>query len=261
LVFEIDDDLWSVPPENKAAHEKFGDPAVRDRLRRNAEAADAVFVSTEPLAKVLGEYNDRVYVLENCVPEGLISMRDAWTTRLDSRVIVGWAGSATHSVDFAVMPRSLFKALDEDRRVTVVHTIGPDFFTPNGVRAGKVARTPWKDDLVDYYRALNFDICLIPLADLPFNTSKSSIKFLEAASLGIPVVASAVGPYAADIEHGVTGFLASSNRDWTRYLDRLLRSPGLRRRIGENARAYARTRAIEGNTWRWEQALAEVISR
>ena len=54
--------------------------------------------------------------------------------------------------------------------------------------------TSWNANLVDYLHNLDFDIGVAPLAYNVFNRSKSDIKVLEYASLGIPAVASDVRP-------------------------------------------------------------------
>src|SRR6516162_6676698 len=68
LVYELDDDLWSVTPENWNAYELYNKPDIRDAVEHAAETADLVTVSTEPLAQVLRQFSPRVAVLPNCVP-------------------------------------------------------------------------------------------------------------------------------------------------------------------------------------------------
>jgi glycosyltransferase involved in cell wall biosynthesis len=177
----------------------------------------------------------------------------------DGTLIVGWAGSDTHAGDFAILPAGLFRQINADRRL-IVHAIGPNYFSRLGVHPGKIAHDPWFDDLVDYYRHLNFDIALIPLADNGFNRSKSAVKFLEMSALGIPSIASAAGPYADVVDHGRTGFLARSERDWSKYLTKLINSPDLRARIGSAAREWARTQTVDRHAALWEQALIEITS-
>src|SRR6202040_2211951 len=46
-----------------------------------------------------------------------------------------------------------------------------------------------------------FDILLAPLEENPFNRCKSSIKMLEGAAIGAPVLVSPVKPYIDFIEH------------------------------------------------------------
>ncbi|KAB2966288.1 tetratricopeptide repeat protein [Zoogloea sp.] len=59
----------------------------------------------------------------------------------------------------------------------------------------------------------------------------------EAMATGLPVVAHAAGGFAQIIEHGRNGFLFHSDAEALSIIDALRASPGLRRSVGEAARA------------------------
>jgi len=81
------------------------------------------------------------------------------------------------------------------------------------------------------------DINIAPLVDNPQRRAKSAVKYLEAALVGVPTVASRLDPYQHDITDGVTGLLAATHTDWEGCLSRLIEAGELRRRLGEAARA------------------------
>ncbi|MCZ6890041.1 MAG: methyltransferase domain-containing protein, partial [Gammaproteobacteria bacterium] len=56
----------------------------------------------------------------------------------------------------------------------------------------------------------SFDFGIAPLEDNLFNRRKSAIKYFDYTHLGLPTVASAVGPYPGAINHGVTGLLVEN---------------------------------------------------
>ena len=119
----------------------------------------------------------------------------------------------------------------------------------------------WNTNLVEYLHTLDFDIGIAPIAYHVFNKSKSDIKALEYAALGIPVVASDFGPYAASVTHGVTGFLVKRPHEWGTYLGLLADDAQLREEMSINAKLWASTRTIQGNAWQWELAYRETIAR
>lgn len=83
---------------------------------------------------------------------------------------------------------------------------------------------------------LSFDLALLPLADIPFNThGKSPIKFLELSVFGIPVVASDIEPYSLEIEPLQTGLLAQDSEQWISAVDALISDEALRKHIGKSA--------------------------
>ena len=69
LVYELDDDLWSITPENWAAYQLYSRPDIQDATQHAAETASLITVTTEPLARVMREVagHDRVAVLPNAI--------------------------------------------------------------------------------------------------------------------------------------------------------------------------------------------------
>jgi len=61
---------------------------------------------------------------------------------------------------------------------------------------------------------LRAEVGLAPLADTTFNHSKSPIKWMENALIGMPTVASAVQPYSDVIDDGNNGRWASNPAEW-----------------------------------------------
>ena len=81
------------------------------------------------------------------------------------------------------------------------------------------------------------DINLAPLVDNPHRRAKSAVKFLEAALVGVPTVASNLEPYRL-IDHGRTGMLAANEEEWYAGIMALATDPLRRRAIGDAARRY-----------------------
>lgn len=248
-VFELDDDLWTLHETNPAtAH--YGPVELR-RLAENVAAADVVTCSTGPLADRLRQFNPRVVVVPNYIDGGLLRH----PRRPAERVTVGWAGSHTHLDDMRVMARPLRKTLAANRLVDL-HLIGADYRRQLG---GKGRFTDWNTSLPAYYASIDFDIGLAPLVDSPFNRSKSPVKALEYAALGIPVVASNVGPYRQFVIDGETGFLCSTEQEWADRLRLLIRDPHLRARMGAAARAHAANYTINHHAHEWLDAFQSAI--
>ena len=77
---------------------------------------------------------------------------------------------------------------------------------------------------------------VMPLDDSPFALGKCGYKLIQYMACGIPVVASPVGVNAKIVDHGVNGFLASTDEDWHKYLTILLKDKNLARRMGAAGR-------------------------
>ena len=84
------------------------------------------------------------------------------------------------------------------------------------------------------------DINIAPIENLTFNWAKSENKWVEAALVKVPTIASNYGQFKRVIKHNETGLLCSDLNDWYLNLKSLINNEVLRRKIGENAYEYCR---------------------
>jgi glycosyltransferase involved in cell wall biosynthesis len=96
----------------------------------------------------------------------------------------------------------------------------------------------------------------MPLPDDPWVKLRSHLKVRQFMSVGVPCVASPVGIIPELIQDGVNGFLAGSEQQWIEKLSKLIDDPGLRRRMGERARATIQER-YSGQVW--SKLVAQVL--
>lgn len=246
LVWETDDDLWTVDPTNERAARVFKPDLLR-AVESCAQTAHMVTVSTEPLAERMREFNPNVVVIPNHVDGAIFDVE----RRRAGRLTVGWAGGDSHLRDWQMVAPFVRRFLERNPQVDL-HMIGADYRAE--ARVPRARWTTWSMDLMDYYRAIDFDIGIAPLIPSVFNRSKSAIKALEYSALGVPVIASDVRPYRDFILDGVTGFLVSRDHDWERRLRDLTNDADMRTEMGEKAREHARTWSIEDGWRLWESA-------
>jgi glycosyltransferase involved in cell wall biosynthesis len=250
LVYELDDDVFSVEQVNWQAYSTYSRADVQDAVAHYAQVADLVTVSTEPLAEVMRRFNPNVAVLPNHVPGWVLDL----PAPQGERPAVGWAGGSSHGLDIQIIARPVREFLDRHPEWDAV-LIGSDYRpTVRHSRCGFIPWTHITDDAGGYYRSLDFDIGLAPIHPTVFSRSKSHIKCLEYAARGIPVIASDCDAYRDFVLHGVTGFLVKyDNYEWLKYLEELL-DPGLRAEMGAKAREVARDWTIERGWKLWADA-------
>jgi hypothetical protein len=258
LVYDTDDDVFSVNPENWAAYHLYGQADIQDAVTHMAEVSDLVTVTTEHLAGVMRGHtgNQATAVLPNCVPAFVLD-----TARQERpRPAVGWQGGASHGADVGLVAGPVRRFLKRfpgwDLR------LGGADYRPTfkaGDRAQFSEWVPVYDDPEGYYATLDFDIGLAPLTMKPFDHSKSNIKVLEYAARGIPAVATDCGVYASFIRHGENGFLVRAEHEWLKYMSVLAGDDELRRKMGETARADARNYLIEDRYVEWDRAYSSLF--
>lgn len=253
ICWSLDDDLAAIPDWNPA---KIGEDGmvVFDIMCR---AADAVIVSTKNLKEVIedslpryssDDYSRPVFTCPNLLdistfpasPFDGASFADT-TVKWPIRFV--WAGSATHKGDVEVMEDALIRLLDKHGPNLVAIVFAGSLPPPNlmkhhfhyGCITGP--SVPFNQ----YRRMANGlepDVWLAPLANIPFNLSKSHLRIMEGWALGSCVVASSVGEYNK-IRHGEDGFLTGPDH-WLNVLDQLVLDHQTRVQVSANGRARAR---------------------
>lgn len=258
LVYEVDDDLFSIDPKHNTLAAAFKAPGVRQNMRDSIALSDLVTVSTPHLAKVAARFNPRTAVLPNSVDPAVLDVPAPGYRGTDhAPLIFGWQGSPTHHTDWRVALPAVAEVMERHEQVWM-RFLGT--FYPDGLPAARVGFAMWTTDLDRYYRRIaRFDVGLAPLADIPFNRSKSELRFVEAAALGLPMVCSDLLPYRQVVEHGVTGFLAKDPADWVAPLEALVTDHSLRRKVGEAARERAREWTIDRRITAWEEAYRGLL--
>jgi hypothetical protein len=252
LVFEIDDDLWNTDPSSALVHKFFADEEIRTNLRRNVEVAAAVTVTTEPLADRVRQWNPNVHVVPNAVPDWLLNRRPQ--QRDDGTITLGWGGSPTHKMDWEEHGEPIRRFLDVHPQAEI-HCIGNNYARMMGLPQERIRFTPWVANVETYLHTIDYHIGIAPLRDHIFNQSKSALKVIECGALGIPVVASDVGPYRDYVQDGITGYLVRGDREWARYLSALANDSDLRAAMGVAARVRAAQQTISCLTPLWEKAV------
>jgi glycosyltransferase involved in cell wall biosynthesis len=255
MVYETDDDMLQVDPSGLP---HLYDEKMRSTIRRCIRLADMVTVSTPYLAEQVEPYNDNVVVLQNHINGELISESERWQKELsgDRPLTVGWQGGTSHLMDMVTVADPLRRVLEDNPDVQM-HFAGFDY-SPLVKRTCRWST--WEQNVWDHYRSTShFDIAIAPLADHPFNRSKSHLKALEAAAMGTPIVASDSLPYRDFVIDGKTGFLVSSEEDWYARINELIHDADMRAEMSVAAREVARGWQIQETGWRlWESAYEQV---
>jgi hypothetical protein len=242
-IYETDDDMLTMETSNNPF---TTDPRSPESVRYCLRRAEMVTVSTPYLAELYAPFNSNITVLQNCVKAELLDM----PRKHADRVTVGWQGGVSHLVDLCAVQDPLREVLDAHPDVDM-HWIGVDY-APLVRRPCRF--TPWSDDVGHYYRAVDFDIAIAPLADVPFNRAKSYLKALDAAALGIPIVATDMEPYRDFVRDGETGYLVRTPEQWVARLTELIHDEAARIEMGAKAKQVAAGYTMQGNWQQWEAA-------
>jgi glycosyltransferase involved in cell wall biosynthesis len=234
LVVDVDDywnlDAWHI------LYGKYPTQKVIDHIK----VADLVICSNNDLAVQIDELNKNWVVIPNALPYGEDQFTDVKTESDKVRFV--YAGSVTHEKDIAILKNPM-KRVAGDSMVKNNST-----FILCGYSEDKEVVNAWGRMINDYMcgfkvdgyirgalpvdQYMNFyneaDACLVPLVDSKFNSMKSNLKVLEAATKNAPVICSNVKPYA-DCKHIIP---VNNQSDWFTNIKKVVKDAIYRQEMG-----------------------------
>lgn len=256
------------------------DDGVR-RMGRTLSLCDAAITTTERLAKELSHYVPEVFINRNTASERMLMLseeanyfRDVLPQLPPDSVAKGqkkrykrakeqdeqrrkpgvslayFSGSLTHNADFALILPVLARLLEKYPTLEL-HVVGelevPAALVPFKQRI--IAR-PFMDWQKLPQLIASIDINLAPLEGGVFNEAKSENKWVEAALVKVPTVASDVGAFAQMIDHGKTGMLCGNEEQWFETLSEMIEQEDARKQLGQRAYEYCKKHCVTMYTGR-----------
>ena len=214
------------------------DDGVR-RMGKTLSLCDAAITTTECLAEELGKHVPEVFINRNTASEEMCKLSQealrAKKKEQDHIKIGYFSGSLTHNDDFQMILPVLVRLMERYEKLQL-HVVG-ELDLPSELK-------PWKERVISHpfvdWKELpglisQVDINLAPLEKSIFNEAKSENKWVEAALVKVPTVASRVGAFDRMIQDGKTGLLCTDETEWEKKLSLLIENRKERRRIAENA--------------------------
>ena len=264
IVFDNDDTYKlnsGVPTQMTTIYGKEKLTEMNDTLMEFIKIADLVTTTTETLRQEYNAYNKNVVVLPNMVDPDDFPVKKVNHT---DKVRVGLVGSVVSNEEYEALKTNLDRLLKSPDVQVVIFGMPPKteetFLTQ---RIYKKEYDFWLSKNIewqpfvpfqDYFETLNnltLDLMLIPRQNSYFNQAKSNIKFLEAAMLEIPVIASSFpnGPYEE-----LDGKIGIKTKDFKEVWE-VINKPYDLRWMGKAAKNYAlKNYNIHNNYHLWETA-------
>lgn len=241
------DDYWELDPHHVLYQTYQKDRFAVQQIYHLCRA-DAILTTNDRLSdevikvtrRQMSGHKPQVYVLPNAIPhQGQFDIQ----TEYSPYVRLFWQGSDTHREDIAILERPIDRLGKISKRIKMVMAGYHEDSAPWGpMLEAYTAKLKHQYEIIphspvaDYYKHYaKADICLVPLVNSRFNGMKSNLKILEAANLGLPVIASAVHPY---LDMPVN--YCRNGRDWEGHIKRLVQWPARRKEEGERLAEWCR---------------------
>ena len=202
------------------------------------ENCDGAITSTNQLQEELYKYQSKVLLNRNLASDDLIAISSRYIkdySQTSDIVKIGYfSGSISHNENFELIKPAIKQLLTKYSNVQL-HIVGildiPEDMKPFENQIVTHDYVDW-DKLPSLIS--DVDINLAPLVDSIFNRAKSEIKWIEAALVKVPTVASKIGAFSDAIVDGETGLLATDDQ-WFEKLEDLVLYPELRQKIADAA--------------------------
>lgn len=262
VIADQDDDFAAIPPSH-VGYKSIGRGNAKilashlDSLRE----VDTLIVSTPELALRFAQYNSNILVIPNgwdsANPKTGLPKR-SWFPEKDDAIVIGWGGTITHREDFKLVIEPLKAVCRDYPNVKVFIAGDPENY--NALRWLEEERKMFfpfmpYEDYVLFLKTL--DILLVPLVDDHFNRAKSDIKLVDAGSVGLPWIASALPQYTS---WGGGGLAVHEGQSWEAAMKVLIHSPEGRKDLGEVGRTLARQRTFDTLSYQWEGVIKSALS-
>ena len=261
LIFDLDDDLLTIPPDHPEAAELTPKAAVVERMIR---LAGITRTSTDALAARIAPLARQVQVVGNALDERIWLPHPRAEADRYGPVRILCMGTATHDADFALLSPMLTELRGQFGDQIQFDLIG--FVAAMNVPAWirRLAPSPHAGrsypGFVHWLTSAGpWDIGLAPLAGNSFNACKSSIKTLDYAALGLATLASNVTAYQGS-PAGM--LLPNTTAAWHEALSRLIRDAALRRALaGGGVRQLLAAGTLASQADRWWRAWPRARDR
>ena len=211
------------------------------RIGKTLLMCDGAITTTKALAKELKNYTSNIFINHNVASEEMWKLSEDALIKKENRtkdknITIGYfSGSITHNSDIEMVKSVLIKILGEFKNVKLLLFGIIEFGNFSEEYSSQIIFENFSDWKLLPEIISSVDINIAPLENNLFNEAKSENKWVEAALVKVPTIASNIGEFKEVIINKETGFLCSDLNDWYISLKSLIKDENMRKIIGENA--------------------------
>ena len=230
IIYDFDDAIWL--PNTSEENWMVSSFKCHSKVKSICRWSYKVSCGNSYLATFAKQFNASVIINPSTIDTQKLHDPALYeVSRSRETITLGWTG--THStlkyVDSLVPVLQKLESTYPHFRLVVIADKKPSLAVQS------LTFLPWLKDR-EIEDLLQLDIGIMPLSDDVWTRGKCGFKALQYMALGIPAVASPVGVNTEIIDHGVNGFLCTTEEEWFTCLKSLIDHPALRERMGQQGR-------------------------
>jgi glycosyltransferase involved in cell wall biosynthesis len=230
IIFDFDDAIWLTDKSEESLVQQI--IRWRSKVSSICKWSDKISCGNEYLRQYAIQLNERAVLNPTTIDTDNLHNPSRYKIQKDqSKVIIGWSGSHSTLKYFYLLETVLQQIQGQYPFVDVTVIANKEPL----IDLKRINFVKWslESEIEDL---MTFDIGIMPLPDDEWSKGKCGFKALQYMALEIPAVASPVGVNCTFIEHGVNGYLCSSNEEWILVLQKLILDTENRKKIGEAGR-------------------------
>ncbi|MBO9681971.1 MAG: glycosyltransferase family 4 protein [Flavisolibacter sp.] len=237
IIYDYDDAIWipNVSEGNRIA--RFA--KCFWKIKWICKWSYKVSAGNDFLANYARSYNNKVVVNPTCVDT---ENKYFIASQQNEPPVIGWTGSHS-TIQFLALGIPAIKKLGQLKqfRFLAICDKKPEF----DIKSLEFQKWDKQTEIEDLSK---INIGIMPLKEDAWSEGKCGFKLIQYMALGIPAVASPVGVNKQIIDHGINGYLCSSDEEWIQYLTELLSDEQKRREFGKKGRdKIVREYSIQSN--------------
>ena len=221
IIYDFDDAIWLTDNTSESALEKM--IRWRSKVASICKWSFVVSCGNDYLCDYARRFNSNVVLNPTTIDT---SYHKPIEKTYNNDVVIGWTGShSTLKYIDEVVP-----ALQKISGFTFVIISDSKISIPVPSRNVKWKKETEIEDLAQ------FDIGIMPLPNDEWSKGKCGFKALQYMAMEIPTVVSPVGVNTKIVTDGVDGFICNTTAEWITALEKLIKDPQLRKKLGAAGR-------------------------
>jgi glycosyltransferase involved in cell wall biosynthesis len=239
LIYDFDDAIWI---SNFSENNRFFGFLKRFKNTETlCKLAYKVSCGNDYLCKYALQFSNKVVL--NPTTIDTVNYHNQINLHNTEHLTIGWTG--THStIRYLNDLVPVFERLEKEFHFTfrVISDREPDF------KLKSLEFIKW-NEATEIADLIKIDIGLMPLSPDKWSEGKCGFKALQYMALGIPALVSPVGVNTKIVDHGINGFVCTTDEEWFQALSQLLTDRDLLQEMGSRTRVKIEQHfSIQSNT-------------
>lgn len=258
LIMDLDD-YWELPFEHLLYY-SWKENMYDEKIKTFLSLADHVICTTHKLAEYIKPFNKSVSVIPNCIDSQSINR-----TQSDKMRFI-YAAGVTHAPDVNLL-KGRFQRIATDPYIKnnakfILAGVDNKKYSPHWeymkaifafTGSYELMEARPLDKYIEFYNEA--DVAIMPLTENIFNSCKSPLKILEAGTMGLPCIVSAVEPFI-QLKDAPGILWVNKPTDWLTHIRFCIKNPQWVKEQGEALRQYIDTNF---NLKTWSQIRYNII--